>query len=67
MVQLKERFIVFLEYLEKLNYRTDKKAFFVGKIQILENKKTKLFFDSGEPPEYKLSRDYQSGPYHLNI
>ncbi|MAV77209.1 MAG: hypothetical protein CMG02_02545 [Candidatus Marinimicrobia bacterium] len=52
----------FLEYLEKLNYRTEKKLSIVGKIQILENKKTKLFFDSGEPPEYKLSRDYQSGP-----
>ena len=52
----------FLEYLEKLNYRTEKKLSFVGKIQIVKNKKTTLYFDSGEPPDYGLSRDYQSGP-----
>ena len=52
----------FLEYLEKLNYRTEKKLSFVGKIQIVKNKKTTLYFDSGEPPDYRLSRDYQSGP-----
>ena len=52
----------FLEYLEKLNYRTEKKLSFVGKIQILKNKKVTLYFDSGGPPDYKLSRDYQSGP-----
>ena len=52
----------FLEYLEKLNYRTEKKLSFVGKIQILKNKKMTLYFDSGGPHEYRLSRDYQSGP-----
>ncbi len=52
----------FIEYLEKLNYRTEKQLSFVGQIQILKNKKTTLYFDSGEPPSYKLSRDYQSGP-----
>ncbi len=52
----------FLEYLEKLNYRTEKKLSFVGKIQIVKNKKNTLYFDSGEPPDYRLSRDYQSGP-----
>ena len=52
----------FLEYLEKLNYRTEKKLSSVGKIQILKNKKTTLYFDSGGPPDYKFSRDYQSGP-----
>ena len=52
----------FLEYLEKLNYRTEKKLSFVGKIQILKNKKMTLYFDSGGPPDYRLSRDYQSGP-----
>tara|TARA_Y100001970_G_scaffold269905_1_gene363136 strand:- start:19624 stop:21273 length:1650 start_codon:yes stop_codon:yes gene_type:complete len=50
------------EYLEKLNYRTEKKLFIVGKIQILKSKKTTIFFDAGEPPNYKLSADYQSGP-----
>jgi len=52
----------FFKYLEKLNYRTEKKLSFVGKIQIVKNKKTTLYFDSGEPPDYRLSRDYQSGP-----
>ena len=52
----------FLEYLEKLNYRTEKKLSFVGKIQILKNKKMTLYFDSGGPPDYRLSSDYQSGP-----
>ena len=52
----------FLDYLEKLNYQTEKKHSFVGKIQILKNKKATLYFDSGEPPHFKLSRDYQSGP-----
>ncbi len=50
------------EYLEKLNYRTEKKHSFVGKIQIVTSKKATLFFDSGEPPNYRLSGDYQSGP-----
>jgi len=50
------------EYLEKLNYRTEKKLSFVGKMQIVTNKKTALYFDSGEPPSYRLSADYQSGP-----
>ncbi len=52
----------FIEYLEKLNYRTEKKLSFVGKIQIVKNKNITLYFDSGEPPDYKLSKDYQSGP-----
>ena len=50
------------EYLEKLNYRTEKKHSFVGKIQIVTSKNATLFFDSGEPPNYRLSGDYQSGP-----
>ena len=28
----------------------------------MKNKKATLYFDSGEPPHFKLSRDYQSGP-----
>ncbi len=52
----------FLKYLEKLNYRVDEKLPYVGKIQIVKNKKNTLFFDSGGPPDYLLSRDYQSGP-----
>ena len=52
----------FFEYLEKLNYQTEKRLSVVGKIQIVKNKKTTLYFDSGEPPDYRLSRDYQSGP-----
>ena len=52
----------FFDHLEKLNYQTDKKLTFVGNIQILKNKKTCLYFDTGEPPELKLSQDYQSGP-----
>ena len=52
----------FLEYLEKLNYKTKKKLSYVGKIQILRNKRMALYFDSGGPPDFKLSRDYQSGP-----
>ena len=34
----------------------------VGQVQIVKNKKSILYFDSGEPPTYKLSKDYQSGP-----
>ena len=52
----------FLEYLNKLKYQTSKKLNFVGKIQIIGNKKNTLYFDAGEPPDYTLSRDYQSGP-----
>ena len=52
----------FLEYLEKLNYKTEKKIDCVGKIQIIKNKKNSLYFDCGGTPEYKLSEDYQSGP-----
>ena len=52
----------FIEYLNKLNYRFEKNLSAVGKIQIIKNKKATLYFDSGEPPIYQLSRDYQSGP-----
>ncbi len=52
----------FFKYLEKLNYRTEKKLLIVGKIHILKSKKTTIFFDAGDPPNYKLSADYQSGP-----
>ncbi len=52
----------FFEYLEKLNYATKKKLHFVGKIQIVANKKATLYFDSGGPPNFLLSKDYQSGP-----
>jgi len=52
----------FIEYLNKLNYRFEKNLSAVGKFQIIKNKKATLYFDSGEPPIYQLSRDYQSGP-----
>jgi len=52
----------FLEYLEKLNYNFVEKLKSVGQMQIIRNKKATLYFDSGEPPSYKLSKDYQSGP-----
>ena len=52
----------FLEYLEKLNYNFEEKLKSVGQMQIIRNKKATLYFDSGEPPSYKLSKDYQSGP-----
>ena len=52
----------FLEYLVKLNYNIKKNLKTVGQIQIIKNKKSILYFDSGEPPTYQFSRDYQSGP-----
>ena len=52
----------FIEYLNKLNYRFDKNLISVGKIQIIKNKKASLYFDSGDPPNQHLSKDYQSGP-----
>ena len=52
----------FFAYLEKLNYSLKKNLKSVGQVQIIKNKKTTLFFDSGEPPNYKVSKDYQSGP-----
>ena len=52
----------FIEYLDKLNYRFDKNLSSVGQIQIIKNKKGTLYFDSGDPPIYQLSKDYQSGP-----
>ena len=52
----------FFQYLEKLNYNFKKNLKSVGQVQIIKNKKTTLYFDSGEPPIHKLSKDYQSGP-----
>ena len=52
----------FLLYLNKLNYSRRKNIKSVGEVQIVKNKKSALYFDSGEPPTYKLSKDYQSGP-----
>ncbi len=52
----------FLKYLDKLNYRSEKQLSSVGKIYIIKNRKSTLFFDYGNPPNYKFSRDYQSGP-----
>ena len=52
----------FILYLEKLNYISSKKLEFVGQIQIVKNKKNTLYFDSGEPPLLRFSKDYQSGP-----
>ncbi len=52
----------FFQYLEKLNYKFDKKLEFVGQIQIIKNKKNILYFDAGEPPIHQYSKDYQSGP-----
>ena len=52
----------FLEYLNKLNYNFKKNLKSVGQVQIIKNKKSTLYFDSGEPPSLKLSKDYQSGP-----
>ena len=52
----------FLQYLNKLNYNSKKNLKSVGQVQIIKNKKSTLYFDSGEPPTYKLSKDYQSGP-----
>ena len=52
----------FFTYLDKLNYSLKKNLKSVGQVQIVKNKKTTLYFDSGEPPNYKHSKDYQSGP-----
>ena len=52
----------FLQYLNKLNYNLKKNLKSVGQVQIIKNKKSTLYFDSGEPPTHKLSKDYQSGP-----
>ncbi len=52
----------FLQYLSKLNYSPKKNLKSVGQVQIIKNKKSTLYFDSGEPPIHKLSKDYQSGP-----
>ena len=52
----------FFIYLSKLNYVYNKKSKFVGQIQIIKTKKNTLYFDSGEPPIYEYSKDYQSGP-----
>ncbi len=52
----------FLQYLNKLNYNFKKNLKSVGQVQIIKNKKSILYFDSGEPPSLKLSKDYQSGP-----
>ncbi len=52
----------FLQYLNKLNYNFKKNLKTVGQVQIIKNKKSILYFDSGEPPTYKFSKDYQSGP-----
>ncbi len=52
----------FFLYLDKLNYSSKKNLKSVGQVQIVKNKKTTLYFDSGEPPNYQLSKDYQSGP-----
>ena len=49
-------------YLEKLNYNFEKKIKLVGQIQVLKAKKNFLYFDTGEPPIFKYSKDYQSGP-----
>tara|TARA_B100002051_G_C16739339_1_gene643248 strand:- start:1953 stop:3599 length:1647 start_codon:yes stop_codon:yes gene_type:complete len=52
----------FFLYLNKLNYDLKKDLKSVGQVQIIKNKKSTLYFDSGEPPVHKLSKDYQSGP-----
>ena len=52
----------FFLYLDKLNYSSKKNLKSVGQVQVVKNKKTALYFDSGEPPNYQLSKDYQSGP-----
>ena len=52
----------FFHYLTKLNYSLNKNLKSVAEIQIIKNKKSTLYFDSGEPPIDKLSKDYQSGP-----
>ena len=52
----------FFQYLNKLNYNLKKDLKSVGQVQIIKNKKSTLYFDSGEPPVHKLSKDYQSGP-----
>ena len=52
----------FFNYIKKMNYKANNQLSFVGKMQIIKNKKNTIYFDSGGPPNYKLSRDYQSGP-----
>ena len=44
----------FFQYLSKLNYSLKKNLKSVGQVQIVKNKKSILYFDSGEPPTYKL-------------
>ena len=52
----------FFLYLEKLNYSFEKKIKMVGQMQVIKAKKNFLYFDTGEPPVYKYSKYYQSGP-----
>jgi len=52
----------FLLYLNKLNYNFKKNLKSVGQVQIIKNRKSILYFDSGEPPIHQFSKDYQSGP-----
>ena len=52
----------YLNYIKSLNYKLNKTRNSVGNIRILRNKKHNIFFDAGEPPKKKFSRNYQSGP-----
>ena len=40
----------------------DKQMGELFKVMLIKNKKNTLYFDSGEPPVYEYSKDYQSGP-----
>ena len=52
----------YLNYIERLNYSCKKNKNLVGKIQILKNQKSIVFFDVGEPPKKSFSEAYQLGP-----
>ena len=52
----------YLNYIERLNYNCKKNKNLVGKIQILKNQKSIVFFDVGEPPKKNFSEAYQLGP-----
>ena len=57
----------FDNYLKKFGYKFKNDDQEFGGYTILKNKKTCLIIDSGSSPEYKFSKDYQSGALSFEI
>ena len=52
----------YLEYLSGLEYKSSNVINIINQIYIVKGKKNLLFFDLGDPPKKKYSKNYQSGP-----